>query len=227
MASIVAAVFTPFCRRRQPEAPRRKASIALREIVATDHDRVAQAMRHWSALRAEKDMTYVTPPPQQPPPQPPAPAAEPEPPVIRTRALEALVAMPAEEAKAAPEPESQSVAEPNPFLNFDFQGAPNFYEILQISPRADLETIHRVYRIMAARFHPDNPVSGDHEIFLKLCEAYEVLSRPDGGAQYDCALREQETRPMPIFGARIFVDGLDGELNLRLLRRRCCTSGAA
>ncbi len=127
MASIVAAVFTPFCRRRQPEEPRRKASIALREIVATDHERVAQAMRHWSALRAEKDMAYVPLRRREQPPQPPpAPTAEPEPPVIQTRAIEALVARPAEEAKAAPEPESQSVAEPNPFLNFDFQGAPEF-----------------------------------------------------------------------------------------------------
>jgi curved DNA-binding protein CbpA len=97
----------------------------------------------------------------------------------------------------------------------DFHGAPNFYEILQISPRADLETIHRVYRIMAARFHPDNPVSGDHEIFLQLCQAYEVLSRPERRDLYDRALRLRETEPIPIFGARIFVDGLDGELNRR------------
>ena len=93
--------------------------------------------------------------------------------------------------------------------------APNFYEILQISPRADLDTIHRVYRIMAARFHPDNPVSGDHERFLKLCEAYDVLSRPERRMQYDTALRAQESRPIPIFETRVFVDGLEGELNRR------------
>jgi hypothetical protein len=37
----------------------------------------------------------------------------------------------------------------------------DYYEVLQLSPKADLETIHRVYRIMAARFHPDNPESRD------------------------------------------------------------------
>ena len=36
----------------------------------------------------------------------------------------------------------------------------NYYEILQISRNADQETIHRVFRIMAGRFHPDNPKSG-------------------------------------------------------------------
>jgi curved DNA-binding protein CbpA len=121
----------------------------------------------------------------------------------------------AAEAQVLPEEDPPAVAEPNPFLKANFQGAPNFYEVLQISKRADLETIHRVYRIMAARFHPDNPVSGDHEMFLKLCEAYEVLSRPDRRALYDYALCERETEAIPIFGDRIFVDGLDGELNRR------------
>jgi hypothetical protein len=68
---------------------------------------------------------------------------------------------------------------------------------------------------MAARFHPDNPVSGDHEIFLQLCKAYEVLARPDSRELYDRALRVRETEPIPLFAARIFVDGLDGELNRR------------
>src|ERR1043166_8909962 len=31
---------------------------------------------------------------------------------------------------------------------------PDYYDVLQISPKADLETIHRVFRIMAVRFHP-------------------------------------------------------------------------
>ena len=50
------------------------------------------------------------------------------------------------------------------------------YEVLQLSPRADTDTIHRVFRIMAARFHPDNPESGNAETFILLTEAYAVLS---------------------------------------------------
>ena len=37
----------------------------------------------------------------------------------------------------------------------------DYYEFLQISPHADYETIHRVYRYLASRFHPDNPDTGD------------------------------------------------------------------
>jgi curved DNA-binding protein len=35
----------------------------------------------------------------------------------------------------------------------------DYYEFLQISPNADVDTIHRVYRFLAARFHPDNPTA--------------------------------------------------------------------
>jgi hypothetical protein len=120
-----------------------------------------------------------------------------------------------EEGRRAESGKSRTVEEPNPFLRGDLKDTPDFYEILQISPRADLDTIHRVYRIMAARFHPDNPVSGDHERFLQLCEAYETLSQPDRRAQYDCVLRAKEMQPMPIFEMRVFVDGLEGEVNRR------------
>lgn len=59
------------------------------------------------------------------------------------------------------------------------------YEVLQISPNADAETIRRVYRLQAQRFHPDNRESGNPEIFRKISEAYEVLSEPERRATYD------------------------------------------
>src|ERR1039458_3494646 len=49
-------------------------------------------------------------------------------------------------------------------------GETDYYEIMQLSPRADLQTINRVYRIMATRYHPDNRESGDQEKFLLLSE---------------------------------------------------------
>ena len=71
----------------------------------------------------------------------------------------------------------------------------DFYEFLQISPHADQETIHRFYRFLAARFHPDNP-SGNPEKFSTLTAAYEVLSDPARRAEYD-ALREKHTPAPP------------------------------
>ena len=94
--------------------------------------------------------------------------------------------------------------------------AMDYYEILQLSPKADLETIHRVYRIMAARFHPDNPDSGNQERFLLLSEAYRVLSDPAQRAQYDLLRGAECRRPLPLFQARVYVDEKEGEANRRL-----------
>ena len=38
---------------------------------------------------------------------------------------------------------------------------PDYYETLQISPNADPDTIHRVYRLLAQRFHPDTQETGE------------------------------------------------------------------
>src|SRR5256885_15151584 len=37
----------------------------------------------------------------------------------------------------------------------------NYYEVLQVSENADPDTLHRVFRIMAGRFYPDNPNTRD------------------------------------------------------------------
>ena len=92
----------------------------------------------------------------------------------------------------------------------------DYYEILQLSRKADMETVHRVYRIMAARFHPDNPDSGDPERFLLLSQAYRILSDPARRAQYDALRGTERHRPLPLFQARAFVDEKEGEVNRRL-----------
>ncbi|HEV3330075.1 MAG TPA: J domain-containing protein [Bryobacteraceae bacterium] len=104
----------------------------------------------------------------------------------------------------------------------DIPGAPkrpgidDYYETLQISPRAEAETIRRVYRIMAARFHPDNEQTGDLEKFLQLKKAFEVLNDPEQRAAYDDSHQSQQEAPMAIFESRDFVDGIEGEINRRL-----------
>jgi curved DNA-binding protein CbpA len=61
----------------------------------------------------------------------------------------------------------------------------DYYEVLQISPNAEPETVHRVYRLLAQRFHPDNQDTGSEARFRELTEAYEVLSDPERRAKYD------------------------------------------
>jgi curved DNA-binding protein CbpA len=90
----------------------------------------------------------------------------------------------------------------------------DFYELVQISPNADADTIHRVYRFLAARYHPDNQNSGDAELFNKLKEAYDVLSDPVRRSEYDNLRRQRPQQPLS--STIDFLDNIDGELNRRL-----------
>lgn len=92
----------------------------------------------------------------------------------------------------------------------------DYYELLQISPSAEIETIHRVYRMLVARYHPDNPETGDAEKFLQLTKAYETLSHPDRRAAYDVTYQSQQTQPIPVFELKEFIGGAEGEKNRRL-----------
>jgi len=64
-------------------------------------------------------------------------------------------------------------------------GEIDYYEILQVSDSAEPETINRVYRILAQRYHPDNQETGNEARFREITEAYHVLSNPEKRAQYD------------------------------------------
>ena len=71
------------------------------------------------------------------------------------------------------------------------------YEALQISPNADADTVQRVFRLLAQRFHPDNQETGNAARFRELHEAYQVLNDPERRAQYDVghqALRQERWR---------------------------------
>ena len=98
----------------------------------------------------------------------------------------------------------------------DREGEPDHYEVLQISPKADAQTVHRVFKIMAARFHPDNPESGDVEEFLRLQRAYSVLSDAEKRAAYDAERESRANGTMPVFELRDFVVGVEAEANRRL-----------
>jgi curved DNA-binding protein len=67
----------------------------------------------------------------------------------------------------------------------------DYYEVLQISPNADPDMIHRVYRLLAQRLHPDNQETGNPENFRLLTNAYAVLSNPEERARYDVTYHQR------------------------------------
>jgi curved DNA-binding protein CbpA len=92
----------------------------------------------------------------------------------------------------------------------------DYYEFLQISPNADADTIHRVYRYLAARLHPDNPESGDAEMFRLLKSAFDTLSNPMRRAEYDAVCRREAMEVKPISNSVDFMDSVEGEMNRRI-----------
>jgi hypothetical protein len=91
----------------------------------------------------------------------------------------------------------------------------DFYELMQLSPNADLDTIHRVYRMLAQRYHPDNADTGEEERFKVLLQAYQVLTDPEQRAAYDIRYRSRLRRQWKIFDQASATQGVEAERHKR------------
>jgi curved DNA-binding protein CbpA len=108
---------------------------------------------------------------------------------------------------------------PQPFVDY--------YEVLQLSPNANGETVERVYRLLAKRYHPDNQTSGDSEKFAELREAFDVLSNPEKRAAYDTHYDQNRRLQWQIFDQESAADNREqdrrvfhGILSLLYIARR-------
>ncbi len=88
---------------------------------------------------------------------------------------------------------------------------PDYYEILQVSTKADPEMIHRVYRILAQRYHPDNTTTGNESAFRSITEAYSILSDPEKRAAYDVNYQSNRQLRWQIFDQDQAVTGKAAE----------------
>ena len=91
----------------------------------------------------------------------------------------------------------------------------DYYDVLQVSSSADKTTIQGVYRLLAKRYHPDNPDSGDSLRFLRLRDAYRVLSNPDRRAEYDATYERNREDQWKIFSQRETSTGVDEDEYIR------------
>lgn len=112
-------------------------------------------------------------------------------------------------------------------------GFADHYEVLQLSPGADGETIERVYRLLAKRYHPDNRDSGDEGRFRLVREAFEVLRDPERRAAFDTRRDDLVRAKWRIFDQEAFPGEVEdderifrGVLSLLYaMRRRDPTAG--
>jgi curved DNA-binding protein len=92
----------------------------------------------------------------------------------------------------------------------------DYYQLMQISPSAEAETIQRVFRLLSNWYQPDNPHTGDAGRFNRLTRAYEILSKRETRAAYDIAYQSHVTRPLKVFELKEFAPGIDGERGRRM-----------
>ena len=91
----------------------------------------------------------------------------------------------------------------------------DLYEFMQIHPKAEPETVHRVYRILAARYHPDNQETGGEELFKALVRAYRMLADPVQRAAYDVERTRVEKKQWRIFNSQTASGGVGAEKEKR------------
>ena len=91
----------------------------------------------------------------------------------------------------------------------------DYYEHLQLSPNADFETIERVYRLLAKRYHPDNNHTGNVAKFRLLTEAYRVLSDAEKRAAYDVNYEKARARQWNIFVGASSSEGAEADRRIQ------------
>ena len=74
----------------------------------------------------------------------------------------------------------------------------DYYELLEVSSSASQETIERVFRYLAKKFHPDVAETSDMKRFSALVEAYDILRDVKSRAAYDAAYEQNERRKMDL-----------------------------
>lgn len=92
----------------------------------------------------------------------------------------------------------------------------DYYELLQVNQKADTETIHRVFRLQAQRFHPDNKETGDAATFKLMHAAYTILADSEKRAAYDVKLNKIQKRRWKVFEKPAEAQGVEAEKRKRV-----------
>lgn len=91
----------------------------------------------------------------------------------------------------------------------------NLYEILEVSENASEDTINKIYKIQAKKYHPDLQKSEEEktkseEKMKKINDAYTILSDNQKRKEYDEKLKEQREYEKQIERQKIINETIEG-----------------
>jgi DnaJ-like protein len=88
------------------------------------------------------------------------------------------------------------------------------YKVLDVDPKATLDTIHQAYGKLVEKYHPRNAITGDQARFDAINLAYEVLCDPGLRHEFD-KLKGGEEKTEFKFSGLEFFEALGRETALR------------
>jgi len=91
----------------------------------------------------------------------------------------------------------------------------DYYETLQISPNADFDTIEKIYRLLAKKYHPDNQSTGNAQKFASLTDAYTILSDMERRAAYDAGYQDSKNQQWKSISEAFSSDGYGSDQHVR------------
>ena len=118
------------------------------------------------------------------------------------------------QADLTAEPLAESAGSSMPAADPDDEA--NHYEVLQVSRTADVDTIRRVFHVLAQRYHPDNRETGDQEKFRRVVDAHTVLIDPEKRAAHDVFLAGEDKIRFKLFDTLQSTEGVQAETRKRL-----------
>lgn len=80
------------------------------------------------------------------------------------------------------------------YRNYNQRRKCNYYEVLHISSNATQKEIRDAYIKLSKQVHPDCGNKGNHDEFVKINEAYSILSNKQSKRSYDIGLKENNIR---------------------------------
>lgn len=91
----------------------------------------------------------------------------------------------------------------------------DYYAVLEVSPHANPDTIERVFRHLARRYHPDNPATADRDRFELVLEAYQTLRDATKRVEYDVDHKQNASSRTQLAEEAVDVDALDRDVELQ------------
>jgi hypothetical protein len=118
------------------------------------------------------------------------------------------------QADLTAEPVAESADSTSPTANPEEEA--DHYLVLQVSRTADVDTIRRVFHLLAQRYHPDNRETGNQEKFRRVVDAHAVLGDPVKRAAHDVFLAGEDKVRFKLFDTLQSTEGVQAEACKRL-----------